>query len=85
LRLEVSVETRERAAHLDRRPRRAHRVVLMSDRDPKNRHHRITGELLHLPTMPFEHRSHRLVPARQHPANQLRIEPLTQRSRVDYI
>ena len=61
-------QPRERLPHLHRRPARPQRVVLVHDRHPEHRHHRITDELLHRTavrsTIPFIRSKYRASSAR---------------------
>jgi class 3 adenylate cyclase len=66
--LELLVQRREPLTHLDGRPHRPQRVVLVQLRDAKDRHHRIADELLHRSTVPLEDALHLVeVPAHHAP------------------
>ena len=71
--------------HLARRPHRPEGVVFVGEREAEDGHHGVTDELLDRAAVPFQHRAHPLVPARHHPAERLRIEPLAERRRLDQI
>jgi hypothetical protein len=66
-----------------RSPQRAQRVILVRDRHPEDRNHRITDELLHRSTVPLDDPAHPLEIAREHDPHRLRIGALAERGRPD--
>ena len=78
----VDAELRERLPHLDRRPARSQRVVLVRRRHAEHRHHRVADELLDRAAVPLDDRLHPLEVAREQSAKRLGIRPLAQRRRT---
>ena len=72
----------EGLAHLDGRPQRAQRVVLVHDRHAEDRHHRIADELLDRAAVALDDLLHLLEVAGQERPQRLRVEPLAQRGRA---
>ena len=77
--LEFLVEVLQPVAHLHRGPNRAKGIVLMHVRDPEDRHHRISDELLHGAAMTFDRDLHRVEVPRHHAPEGLGVEQLTER------
>ncbi len=78
-------ELRKRIAHLHRRPTRPQRIILMRLRDPEDRHHRITNELIHPPTMRLHDPAHPHEITGQQRPQHFRINRLAKRSRTNHI
>ena len=72
----------QRVAHLDRRPHRPQRVVLVHDRHAEHGHHRVADELLDGAAVALDDRLHPLEVAREQRAQRLRVEPLAERGRA---
>ena len=72
----------QRVAHLDRRPHRAQRVVLVQHRHAEHGHHRVADELLHAAAVPLHDRLHPLEVAREQRTQPLGIERLAERRRA---
>ena len=78
-------ELGQRVPHLDRRPHRAQRVVLVQHRHAEHRHHRIADELLHGAAVPLDDRLHPLEVAREQRPQPLGIERLAERGRAGQV
>ncbi len=76
---------RDRGTHLRRCTHRPESVVLMRDRDSKNRHHRIADELLDRAAMPLDDRAKILEIPAHPPAQRFGIGRLAQRRRTHEI
>ena len=72
----------KRVAHLDRRPQRTQRVVLVHDRHAEHGHHRVADELLHRAAVPLDDRLHPLEVAGEQRAQRLRVELLAELGRA---
>ena len=79
---ELLVESLERLTHLERRPHRAKRVVLVDGRHSEHRHDRIADELLDGAAVPFERRLHGIEVPPHHTPKRLGVEPLAERGRA---
>ena len=79
---ELLVESLERLAHLERRPHRAKRVVLVDGRHAEHRHDRVADELLDGAAVPFERRLHGIEVPPHHTPQRLGVEPLAERGRA---
>ncbi len=75
---ELRVQVRERGPHLERRPRRPQRVVLVGDRDPEDGHHRVAHVLLDRAAVPGDHVMGLVEPAPDELVQRLRIEVLAE-------
>ena len=73
-RFELAVEDGECVAHLDRRPHRAQRVVLVEDRHAEHRHDRVADVLLHDPAVPSDDGAQLAEVAREQVPERFRIE-----------
>ena len=78
-------ELGQRVAHLDRRPHRAQRVVLVQHRHAEHGHHRVADELLHAAAVPLDDRLHPLEVAREQRTQPLGIERLAERGRAGQV
>ena len=75
-------ELGQRIPHLDRRPHRAQRVILVQHRHAEHGHHGVADELLHTAAVPLDDRLHPLEVARQQRTQPLGIERLAERRRA---
>ena len=83
--LEVAIENGERVAHLDRRPHRAQRVVLVHGRHAEHGHDRVADVLLDDPAMPSDDGAHLAEVAPEQVAQRLRVEREAEPRRVDEV
>ena len=72
----------QRVAHLDRRPHRAQRVVLVHDRHAEHGHHRVADELLDRAAVALDDRLHPLEVAGEQRPQRLRVGRLAERRRA---
>ena len=79
LALEIDVQGDEGLAHPDRGAHRSHGVVLVEPRDPEDRHHRVTDELLDRAAVALDHGGHLVEVPAHHAAERLGVEPLAER------
>jgi hypothetical protein len=71
-------ELRQRVPHPHRSSRRAQSIILVSDRHPKDSHHRVADELLHRAAVRLDNPLHTLeIPSQQRP-QRLRIRRLAE-------
>ena len=78
----LHAELDDRLAHLERRPQRAQRVVLVHRRDAEDGHDRVADELLDDAAVPLGGRPHPLEVRREHRAHDLGVERLAEQRRV---
>ena len=83
--LQLVVQAFQRPPHLERGPDRPQRVVLVHQRHPEHRHHRVADELLHQAAVPLEHRPHLRVVTAEHVPERLRVESLPERRRPGHV
>ncbi len=76
-------ELGEGLAHLQRRPQRPHRIVLVHDRHAEHRHHGVPDELLDGSAVPLDDRLHPLEVAREERPQRLGVGRLAERRRPD--
>ena len=79
------VEPLERVADLGRRANGAERIVLVHDRHPEDRQHRVADELLDGAAVPLENALHDVEVPPHHPAQELGVEPLPERGRLGHV
>ena len=84
-RLQVRVELGNRSHEVERRPHRPLSVVLLRNRRPPHRHHRITNELLHRAAIQRNKPAARVEIARQKLTHLLRIPRLRQPRKTNQI
>ena len=84
-RRELGVQRPERSTELVPGTNGAQRIVLVEDRDPEDRHDRVTDELLDGPAVPLDDRTGRLEVAAHDPPDGLRVEPLAERGRASHV
>ena len=77
----LEAELGQRVAHLDRRPQRAKRVVLVEHGYAEDGHHGVADELLHGAAVPLDDRLHPLEVAGEHRPQPLRVERLAKSGR----
>ena len=73
----------DRVAHLEGRPQRPQRVVLVHRRDAEHCHEGVADHLLDRPAVALDRRAHRRVEPGHDAAHHLRIRPLGERCRAD--
>ena len=78
---QLTAQLRDLLAHLGRRADGTQRVVLVRDRDPEDRHHRVADVVLDRPAVALDHVAHAAKPALHRPPQRLGIDPLSQRRR----
>ena len=79
----LDAELRQRFPHLDRGAAGAEGVVLVGDRHPEDRHHRVSDELLHRAAVRLDDSAHPLEVGRQQRLQRLGIDRLSERGRAD--
>ena len=81
----LHAQLRQRSAHFDCGAHSAQRVVLVHDRYPEHRHHRVADELLNRAAVPLDDRFHPVEVACQQRPQPLRIEGLAERCRAGHV